>query len=84
MGSLHPYPTEKEVLILPIDKNVPVKKKDYAGNEEKLCDFLMRSYRSYGFLFFIELKDKRKVPWVMQANNEALPSIGIKSTIKLS
>jgi len=55
-------PQKKELLVLPVDKNVPVKKKDNTGNEEKLCDFLMRSYRSDGFLFFIELKEKRKSP----------------------
>ena len=65
-------PAAKKLLVLPIDKNVPIRKIDNPHDEERLCDLLIRSYMLDEFLIFIELKDWRKSPL-----NDAAKQIGI-------
>ncbi len=61
-GTTIENPERKTLLVLPVDKNVKIRKKDNENNKEKLCDFLMRSHVDTAILCFVELKDKKKSP----------------------
>lgn len=53
---------EREVLVLPIDKNVPLKKKNNAKDEESLCDVLIETHHSQDLIIFAELKKSATSP----------------------
>ncbi len=49
----------KTLLVLPIDKNVPIKKIDNPNDEESLCDVLIQTQTDNELIIFAELKNAR-------------------------
>ncbi len=54
--------SRKTLLVLPLDKNVPLKKKDSPHDDESLCDVLIQTHQNNDVIIFAELKNRRTSP----------------------
>jgi hypothetical protein len=74
--------SRKTLLVLPIDKNVPIKKENNHNDEESLCDVLIQTHKNNELIVFVELKMLRIALLLKQSINWRRPSPHIKNLIR--
>lgn len=71
---------KKILLVLPIDHNVPIKKKNNPYQDESLCDALIQTESDDSAIIFVELKNTRKSK-IQKAKSQLASTLNIYQAV---